>query len=81
MSIVWFLLTGLVVGWLAGVLIRGRGYGVVADIVIGVIGGVVGGLLFGVVGVFPRSTIGDILMSLIGAIVFLAIVKAIHKAA
>lgn len=81
MSIVWFLLTGLVVGWLAGVLIRGRGYGVVADIVIGVVGAIVGGFLFGIVGVFPRSTLGDILMSLVGAIVFLAIVKAIHKSA
>lgn len=81
MSIVWFLLTGLIVGWLAGVLIRGRGYGVVADIVIGILGGILGGFLFGVVGVFPSSTLGDILMSLIGAIVLLAIVKAIHKTA
>lgn len=81
MQIVWFLLIGLVVGWLAGVLVRGRGYGVFADIIIGVLGALVGGLVFGLLGLQASSSIGSFVMSVVGALVFLAIVKAIHKAA
>lgn len=77
----WFLVVGLIAGWLAGVLVRGRGYGVVADIVVGILGAVVGGFLFGLLGFNASSLLGEILMATAGAVVFLAIVKAIHKAA
>lgn len=80
MNIVWFLLVGLIAGWLAGVLVRGRGYGVFADIIIGILGAMVGGFLFGLLGLSARGTLGSIIMAVIGAVVFLAIVKAIHKA-
>lgn len=42
MALLWFLIVGLVAGWLAGVLVKGGGFGVVGDIVIGVIGAVLG---------------------------------------
>lgn len=81
MNLVWFLLVGLIAGWLAGVLVRGRGYGVIADIIIGVLGAMVGGFLFSLLGFSARGTLGSIITAVIGAVVFLAIVKAIHKAA
>ena len=81
MNVIWFLLIGLLVGWLAGVLVQGRGYGVIADIVIGVVGAVLGGFLFSLVGLTAYGLLGSIVMSVIGAVVFIAIVKAIHRAA
>ena|SRR3989338_509831 len=81
MNLLWFLLIGLLAGWLAGVLIRGRGYGIVADSIIGILGAFVGGFLFSLLGIQTTSTLGSLVMSVIGAIVFIAIVKAIHKSA
>jgi uncharacterized membrane protein YeaQ/YmgE (transglycosylase-associated protein family) len=42
-SIVWWLLIGLIAGWLAGTVARGRGFGCVVDIILGLIGAVIGG--------------------------------------
>ncbi|MDP3985780.1 MAG: GlsB/YeaQ/YmgE family stress response membrane protein [bacterium] len=81
MYIIWFLLIGLIAGWLAGILIRGRGYGVLVDIILGIIGAVVGGFLFSLLGIYARGSLGSIIMAVIGAVVFIAIVKAIHRAA
>ena len=44
MDLLWFVLIGLVAGWLAGQVMQGGGYGTVGDIVIGVLGAVVGGV-------------------------------------
>ena len=48
MNVIWFLLIGAVAGWLAGQVMKGRGFGVVGNIIVGVIGAVLGGYLFGV---------------------------------
>jgi len=45
MEFVWFILIGLVAGWLAGRLVRGGGFGVIGDIVVGVVGALLGGPL------------------------------------
>ncbi len=80
MHLVWFLLVGLVAGWLAGKLTKGSGYGVVGDIVVGVIGAFVGGFLFRLVGITAYSTIGSIIVATIGAIVLVWVVKMLKKA-
>jgi len=80
MYLVWFLLVGLIAGWLAGKLTKGSGYGVVGDIVIGVIGAFVGGFIFRLVGLSAGGTIGSIIVATIGAIVLVWVVKAIKKA-
>jgi uncharacterized membrane protein YeaQ/YmgE (transglycosylase-associated protein family) len=79
MNIVWFLLVGLVAGWLAGKITKGSGFGVLGDIVIGVIGAFVGGFLFGLVGISAGGTVGSIIVATIGAIVLVYIVGAIRK--
>ncbi len=81
MEFLWFLLIGLIAGWLAGLLMRGRGYGIVVDIVVGIVGAFVGGFLFRLVGLSASGTFGAIIMALVGAVVCIAIVKAIHKTA
>lgn len=80
MYLIWFLLVGLVAGWLAGKLTRGSGYGVVGDIVIGVLGAFVGGFLFRFVGVSAYGTIGSIIVATIGAVLLVVIVRALKKA-
>jgi uncharacterized membrane protein YeaQ/YmgE (transglycosylase-associated protein family) len=77
--IVWFLLVGLVAGWLAGKITSGSGFGVLGDIVIGVIGAFVGGFLFRLVGISAGGTLGSIIVATIGAVVLVLIVRAIRR--
>lgn len=79
MNFVWFLLIGLIAGWLAGQIMKGRGFGVVGNLVVGVIGAVLGGFLFGLLGFTSSGLIGSLITALVGAIVLLAIVGAIKK--
>jgi uncharacterized membrane protein YeaQ/YmgE (transglycosylase-associated protein family) len=79
MNFVWFLLIGLIAGWLAGQIMKGRGFGVVGNLVVGVIGAVLGGFLFGLLGFTSGGLIGSLITALVGAIVLLAIVGAIKK--
>ena len=53
MEFIWFIIIGLVAGWLAGVVMKGGGFGVIGDIVVGVVGALIGGFLFRSMGVFP----------------------------
>jgi uncharacterized membrane protein YeaQ/YmgE (transglycosylase-associated protein family) len=61
------IIVGLIAGWLAGKLMRGYGYGAVADILLGLVGGIVGSLIFGVFGLHAYHAIGSITVSTIGA--------------
>lgn len=73
------LLIGLIAGWLAGNFVRGRGFGIVGDTIIGLIGGLIGGLLAGLLGIEASNTLGSILVSFFGAVVFLAVAKAVRR--
>jgi len=79
MQILGFLLIGLIAGWLAGMLVKGRGFGLLGDLVVGVCGAFVGGLLFGLLGIAAYSVVGSLLMSLAGAIVFLFLVGLVRR--
>jgi uncharacterized membrane protein YeaQ/YmgE (transglycosylase-associated protein family) len=46
MNVLWFLLVGVIAGWLAGVLVKGGGFGLIGDLVVGIIGALIGGLFF-----------------------------------
>ena len=63
----------------AGVLVKGRGFGLVGDLIVGVFGALVGGLLFGLLGITAYGVIGSLLMSLVGAIVFLFLIGLIWR--
>lgn len=76
MSFLLFLLIGAIAGWLAGVIMKGGGYGLIGDIVVGVIGGFIGGWLFGWLGFAPGvGLIGSIVTALVGAIVLIGILR------
>jgi uncharacterized membrane protein YeaQ/YmgE (transglycosylase-associated protein family) len=75
-----FLLIGAVAGWLAGLIMKGGGYGLVGDIVVGVIGSLIGGWLFGLLGIAVGGLIGSIIAAVVGAIILIYIVRLIRRA-
>ena len=81
MQFVWFILIGLVAGWLAGTLVKGGGFGVVGDIVVGVVGALLGGWLFSALGMSAGgSLVGAIIVATIGAIVLIFILRLLKRA-
>ena len=74
MFFLWFLLIGLVAGWLASLVVRGRGSGFFVNIIVGIVGGVLGGWIVSLFGWFPIGTFSSLIASVIGAIVLLCIV-------
>ena len=76
---IWFLLIGLVAGWLAGQIMKGSGFGWLGDMVVGVIGDLVGGLLFHMLGLSADSVIGELVTATVGAIVLLLLLRLVNK--
>lgn len=76
-----WLIIGAIAGWLAGVVVEGSGFGLIADIVIGIIGAVIGGFLTGALGISIGSgLVSSILVSVLGAVVLLVIAKILRRA-
>ena len=73
------LIIGAVAGWLAGKIMKGKGFGVIGNIVVGVIGAILGGFLFGLLGVSAGGMLGSLVTATIGAIVLLWIVSLVKK--
>jgi len=82
-SLVVILLVGLIAGWLAGQIMRGTGFGVIGDLIIGVIGAFIGGWLIsplvGAGTINDGFSVGSFVVSLIGAIILLAIVNLFRR--
>ena len=80
MDILYFILIGIVAGWLAGVLMKGGGFGLLGNLVLGVIGAVVGGFAFGLLGLSATGMMGKLVTATVGAILFIALLRVIKKA-
>jgi uncharacterized membrane protein YeaQ/YmgE (transglycosylase-associated protein family) len=81
MSFLWFLVVGLVAGWLAGMLVKGGGFGLIGDLVVGVIGAFLGGWLFSTLGASAGGgLLGSIVVATVGAIVLLFLVRLVKRA-
>jgi uncharacterized membrane protein YeaQ/YmgE (transglycosylase-associated protein family) len=79
MNILIWIISGIVAGWLTGMVMRGRGFGLLGDLIIGLLGGLLGGWLFGLLGVVATSLVGQILVAAIGGVVLVAIVRALRR--
>jgi uncharacterized membrane protein YeaQ/YmgE (transglycosylase-associated protein family) len=81
MSILAWIVVGLVAGWLAGMVMKGGGYGVVGDIIVGIVGALLGGFLaawlFGVQDAVNGINIISIVTAFLGAVVLIAVVRAL----
>jgi uncharacterized membrane protein YeaQ/YmgE (transglycosylase-associated protein family) len=80
MSILAWIVLGLVAGWLAGTLMKGGGYGLIGDIVLGILGAIVGGWLTGVLlgrDMMTGFNIESLIVAVLGAIVLIGISRLV----
>ncbi|OLB62596.1 MAG: GlsB/YeaQ/YmgE family stress response membrane protein [Chloroflexi bacterium] len=79
-SLIWWLIVGLIAGALAGLVMRGGGYGIVGDIIVGIIGAVIGGWIFSLLGIGAGGLIGSIIVAFVGACILIAILRFVAGA-
>jgi uncharacterized membrane protein YeaQ/YmgE (transglycosylase-associated protein family) len=82
MSILYFLLVGIVAGWLAGLIMKGSGYGLLGDLIIGIVGSMIGGHVLGWLNlsIGLSGLLGSIVVALIGAILLILLVRLLKSA-
>jgi uncharacterized membrane protein YeaQ/YmgE (transglycosylase-associated protein family) len=81
MWILWIILVGLIAGWAAGKIMKGSGYGPLMDIVLGIAGALIGGWVLRLFGFYSSGgLIPSILVAILGAVILVAIVRAIRRA-
>ena len=78
-SLVWFLLIGLIAGWLANRVMKGGRKSLLADLIIGIIGALLGGWLFGLLGIGGGGLIGSILIAFVGAVVLIYLLRIVRR--
>lgn len=80
LQLIGFLVMGAIVGWLAGKVMSGHGYGIIWDIVLGVVGSFVGGFLFSLIfGTAPTGLVISFIVAFIGAVILVALVRLIRR--
>jgi uncharacterized membrane protein YeaQ/YmgE (transglycosylase-associated protein family) len=80
-SLIWWIIVGLIAGWLAGKVMKGGGFGAGMDIVIGMVGAIIGGWVFGLLGIFPGGgLIASIVVAFVGACLLLWLIRVIKRA-
>ena len=81
MNFLEWIIVGMIAGWLAGLVMRGGGYGVLVDIILGILGGLLGGWLFGMMGIWPGGgVIGSLIVAFVGAVILVAITRVLKRA-
>jgi uncharacterized membrane protein YeaQ/YmgE (transglycosylase-associated protein family) len=79
-SIIIWLIVGAIAGWLAGMVVRGGGFGLIGDIIVGIIGALIAGWLLPQIGiVIGGGIIGSIINAFIGAVILLIILRLIKR--
>ena len=81
MTILSWIVVGLIAGFLAGLVVKGGGFGLIGDIIVGVVGGLLGGwisvnLLH--IGTMTGINLGSILIAFIGAVVLLLLIRLVR---
>lgn len=79
MKFILFLIIGILAGWLAGKIAKGKGFGLLGNLVIGVVGAYIGGFLFAFLGLVTLGLIGTLIMATVGALVLLWLVQLIKR--
>ena len=79
MNLLWFLIIGIIAGWLAGQIMKGKGFGLIGNLIVGVVGAFIGGLVFDALNIAAYGLIGSLIAALVGAIILLWIISLIKK--
>jgi uncharacterized membrane protein YeaQ/YmgE (transglycosylase-associated protein family) len=74
-SVIAWVIVGLIAGWLAGTVSRGRGFGCIADILIGLVGAILGGWIFTKLGIFGAGLLYSIAAATVGAVILVAVAR------
>jgi uncharacterized membrane protein YeaQ/YmgE (transglycosylase-associated protein family) len=74
-GLIWWIVIGLVAGWIAGHLTRGRGFGCIVDVILGLIGAVLGGWIFTKLGIVAFGFFGSLAAATVGAVLLVAIAR------
>jgi uncharacterized membrane protein YeaQ/YmgE (transglycosylase-associated protein family) len=78
-SLIGFLIVGLIAGWLGSKIMRGGGFGFLGNLAVGVVGAFVGGVLFNALGITGYGFVGALVTATVGAVVLLFIVGLIKR--
>ncbi len=77
---IYWLVVGLIAGWLAGLVMKGGGYGIIVDILLGIVGGFLGGWLFGRLGIWPAGgMLGSVIVAFVGAVILVGITRLLKR--
>ncbi|MBF0523187.1 MAG: GlsB/YeaQ/YmgE family stress response membrane protein [Candidatus Omnitrophica bacterium] len=76
---IWFLFIGGVIGWLAGLIVKGRGFGILGDIIVGIVGAMLGGWIAEALGLYTSSSGGAFLVALAGAVILVGLTRFIVR--
>jgi uncharacterized membrane protein YeaQ/YmgE (transglycosylase-associated protein family) len=80
-SIIIWIIVGAIAGWLAGMVVKGGGFGLIGDIVVGIVGAIIAGWLLPQIGIVIGSgIIAAIIDAFIGAVILLLIIKLVKRA-
>jgi uncharacterized membrane protein YeaQ/YmgE (transglycosylase-associated protein family) len=80
MEFLYFLLIGAISGWLAGLFFKGRGFGLVGNIIVGIVGALIGGWIAQKLGIGGTGLLGHILIAAGGGWLLLIIISAVRRA-
>lgn len=76
MELLWFVITGIIAGWLAGRFMRGNGFGLLGDAIVGIIGAILGSYLFRTLGAeIGGGLVGSLVIAFLGAILLLFVAR------
>jgi len=78
-SLIIFLTVGALAGWLAGIIMQGRGFRVIGNITVGIVGAILGGFIFGLLGITTGGFLGSIIMATIGAVILLYLITFLKR--
>ena len=74
-SVIAWIIIGLIAGWLAGTVSRGRGFGCIADIILGMVGAVIGGWIFEKLNIRGAGLLYSIAAATVGAVILVAVAR------
>jgi uncharacterized membrane protein YeaQ/YmgE (transglycosylase-associated protein family) len=78
-SVIAWIIIGAVAGWLAGLLVKGYGFGLIGNIIVGILGAGIAGFLAPSLGLYTASTGGNIVAATLGAIILLFLIGLVRR--
>ena len=79
MYIIVWIVAGIIAGWLTGIIMKGKGFGLWGDLAVGLVGGLLGGWLARLVGLQATSFLGQLIVAVGGGVILVAIIRAIRR--